>query len=227
MPLQILPLRKPCTAPRPVRVASRPFAATAALLCATTMACAHPPPSAQARGESHAHPEAADAIRKVNFRSYLLARDGLGARLAAEFCERDPIRHVAVHYADLIGQGDEQAVVEATTCAMGNGGADITEVFRRLPDGALVSLPLDDAGYRDGDLYAGQRRTPRLEVQRGRLTRWFMRSGDAPKGGMLQIRRTITYRWSNDRFVIDSVKDDAIGTGGAAAATRRAAVPPK
>lgn len=227
MPLQILPLRKPRTALRPMRLPWQPFAATAALLCATAMACANPPPPAQLRGESLGHQDAADPIRKVNFRSYLLARDGLGDRLAAEFCERDPIRQVAVHYADLIGQGDEQAVVEATTCAMGNGGADITEVFRRLPDGALVSLPLDDGGYRGGDLYAGQRRTPRLEVQRGRLIRWFVRSGDAPTGDMPQVRRTITYRWSRDRFVIDSVKDDAIGTGGAAAATRRAAVPPR
>ncbi|GEM_PF-4827335 len=225
MLLQILPLRKPRTA-LPVRLPSRPFAATAALFCATTMACAHPPPSAQPHGRSLRHPDAADDIRKVNFRSYLLARDGLRARLAEEFCERDPIRHITVHYADLIGQRDEQAVVEATTCAMGNGGADITEVFRRLPDGALVSLPLDDAGYRGGDLYAGQRRTPRLEVQRGRLTRWFVRYGDS-EGELPQIRRTITYRWSNDRFVIDSVKDDAIGAGGAAIATRRVAVPPR
>ncbi|AVS73995.1 hypothetical protein [Paracidovorax cattleyae] len=186
------------------------------------MAYAQPLASARARGHSLPH---ADAIRKVDFSTYLLARDGLGVQLIEEFCDRDPIRHIAVRYADLLGQGDEQAVVEATTCAMGTGGADITEVFRRLPDGRLASLPIDDTGYQGGDLYEGQRRTPRLEVRRGRLTRWFVRYGEGAEGGAPQIRRTITYRWSRDRFVIDSVKDGTIGASGPAMADRDAAAP--
>ncbi|AVS88170.1 hypothetical protein C8238_07935 [Paracidovorax avenae] len=223
MPLQIPPKSKTRTAPRPVRPSGWHAAATAALVLAATMAHAQLPSSPQAHGRARAH---ADAIRKVDFRAYLLARGGLGKQLAEEFGERDPIRHITVQYADLLGHGDEQAIVEATTCAMGNGGADITEVFRRLPDGGLASLPLDDTGYQDGNLYEGQRRTPRLEVRHGRLTRWFVRYGEGPEGGAPQIRRTIIYRWSRDRFVIDSVKDDAIGDSSPGTAPRRATVPP-
>ncbi len=222
MPLQIPPKRRTRTAPCAVRPSRWHAAATAVLVLASTTAHAQLPPTPQAHGRARAH---ADAIRKVDFRAYLLARGGLGKQLAEEFCKRDPIRHITVQYADLLGQDDEQAVVEATTCAMGNGGADITEVFRRLPDGGLASLPLDDTGYQDDKLYEGQRRTPRLEVRHGRLIRWFVRYGEDAEGGAPQIRRTIIYRWSRDRFVIDSVKDDAIGDSSPATEPRRATAP--
>jgi hypothetical protein len=148
-----------------------------------------------------------DSIRGVDFKKYLLARDNTGQKLKKEFPHQAPIKGLMVHYADLIGEGDEQAVVEATTSAMGNGGADIVEVFR-LNNRQLISLVIDDSGYKQGDLYEGQNWTPRLEIENGKLVRWFvMYPKGAVKNPKAGLKRVITYRWSKERFTIASVKD--------------------
>ncbi len=76
MPLQIPPKRRTRTAPCAVRPSRWHAAATAVLVLASTTAHAQLPPTPQAHGRARAH---ADAIRKVDFRAYLLARGGLGS----------------------------------------------------------------------------------------------------------------------------------------------------
>ena len=149
------------------------------------------------------------SVRDVDFKHYLLTRNNLGKRLAREFGDANPIKDVRVQYGDLIGEGDEQAVVEATTCAMGNGGADIVEVFRMKADGQLLSLTMDDTSYKESQLYEGQTVTPRLVVKGGKLTRWFVMSAKGPAAGNPKagLRRIITYRWSKDHFTIEAVID--------------------
>lgn len=156
---------------------------------------------------SAAPAEQRDAIRKFDFRAYLIAREHLIDRVCEGLGE--PIQHINVQYAELLKNGHEQAIVEATTCAMGNGGADIVEVFQLDSSGKPVSLPISDAGYKKDDLYQGQYRTPRLEAMDGKLIRWFpMRL--PRKGGSESDEepiRVITYRWSGKEFVIQEVED--------------------
>lgn len=148
----------------------------------------------------------AASVRRVNFTQALLQRDGLGKQLRRE-CGHGPlIRLLSVGYGKLTGDGAEQAVVEASTCMMGNGGADIVEVFRLQRGGRLASLALDDS-TQASDLYAGQRRTPRLEVRDGKLVRWFVIDGG--ESSAKALRREITYRWAGDRFVAAEVNDVA------------------
>jgi hypothetical protein len=153
-------------------------------------------------------PAAQASIRNANFRAYLLQQDDLGNNLRKE-CGRAPlIQNLNVSYGVVDGLPDTLAVVEAATCAMGNGGADIVEVFREGPEGKLQSLPIDETGA-PADLYAGERRTPRLQILGGALTRWFVRDdkSDNLGRGKSGVRREIRYRWQGDRFVIADIKD--------------------
>jgi len=144
------------------------------------------------------------SIRNVDFQSYLIKRNGL----TNEGCgsEELPIKNIQVVYADLMGDGNEEALVEATTCAMGNGGADIVEVFKLDSRGNPVSLKIDDSKLPAQDLYKGQFRTPRLEASNGKLTRWFIQraTGGPP---FKETKRVITYQWTGAKFIIDKVQD--------------------
>ena len=146
------------------------------------------------------------AIESVDFKSYLLKRNHLGAKLLAA-CRRAPlIQDIVVSYGQVAGLTGTLAVVEASSCAMGNGGSDIVEIFRASPGGP-ESLRIDDSGL-PANAYEGERRTPRLEILKGKLTRWFIRRDDAGSDAPEQ-RREIGYRWNGDRFVVDGVRDIA------------------
>jgi hypothetical protein len=144
------------------------------------------------------------SIRNYDFQSYLIKRNGL----TNEGCGSNelPIKNLHVAYADLLGDGNEEALVEATTCAMGNGGADIVEVFKFDSKGNPVSLKMDDSKLSTQDLYKGQFRTPRLEASNGKLTRWFIQraAGEPP---FKETKRIITYQWTGEKFIIDKVQD--------------------
>ena len=144
------------------------------------------------------------SIRNFDFQRYLIKRNGL----TNEGCgsEELPIKNLQVAYADLIGDGNEEALVEATTCAVGNGGADIVEVFKLDSKGIPVSLKIDDSKLPADDLYKGHFRTPRLEASNGKLTRWFIQRavGGPP---FKETKRIITYQWTGEKFVIDKVQD--------------------
>ena len=120
----------------------------------------------------------------------------------------EKFQRLTVTFADLDGDGAEEAVVEATTCRMGNGGADIVEVLKLDQSQHLVSLKIDDSDFDQGKLYDGQSWTPRLELLDGRLTRWFVMydkgAGSNPKKG---FKRVIQFKWSGDRFVVEKVAD--------------------
>lgn len=147
-------------------------------------------------------------IREVEFAQFLLLRKDLGAALDVECPGVEKIQRLTVNFADLDGDGAEEAVVEATTCRMGNGGADIVEVLKIDQSRHLVSLKIDDSNFAQGMLYEGQSWTPRLEILNGRLTRWFVMydrgAGSNPKKG---FKRVIHFKWSGDRFVIEKVAD--------------------
>ena len=155
--------------------------------------------------------ELASSIHSIDFKAFLIQRDHLES-LRGEFSEDacpELIKNIEVQYGRLIGKPTEQAVVQATTCAMGNGGADIEGVFDLSNSGTPVSLTIDDSNYKSDDLYRGQNWTPRLEILHGRLTRWFVMYDKASREGIAKAgwKRVITYKWSKDRFVIADVKD--------------------
>lgn len=146
------------------------------------------------------------AIRKIDFEQFLIRRDRLDTQ--SECQPERPIKRIDVQYGRLLPGTAEQAVVEATTCMMGNGGADIVEVFALDSAGKPITLPIDNSGYAGRELFEGQSWTPRLEILDGKLTRWFVMYD---KGGSTNknagVKREIVYKWSGRSFVIDHVKD--------------------
>ncbi len=141
-------------------------------------------------------------IRNVDFEKYLIQRDKL-----TKLCQGEPpIKNIQVNYAEITGDGKEEAIVEATSCAMGNGGADIVEVFQLKEDKTLQSLKIDESKFAGNNLYQGQFRTPRLEESNGRLTRWFVKRSAGGSAGP-SIKRVVTYRWVKDHFEIENVQD--------------------
>ena len=147
------------------------------------------------------------SIRDIDLKSYIIHRDNL-----VEFCKgliddslESPIHFWEVEYADLDGDGAEEAVVEAATCAMGTGGCDIVEVLKLLPTGELRSLKITHEGYQEPKEYEGVRSTPRLDVKDGHLISWYVINAtdpDKPKSGWT---KTLIFKWKHDRFVVDKV----------------------
>ena len=149
-------------------------------------------------------PESAATIRDLDLGAYLAERE----ESALRDCPSQPaLEVVAVAYADLDSDGSEEAVVEARTCWMGTGGLDISEVLKLGASGEIV--PLQFAEDRLEGLHEGVQLTPRLRLEKGRLTRWWVmypKSRSHPKSGW---ERRILYRWDGGRFAVESVKTDA------------------
>jgi uncharacterized protein YecT (DUF1311 family) len=49
-----------------------------------------------------------------------------------------------LEYFDFVGDGNEEAVVVASTCATGTAGPDVHAVVRRNPDGSLIDLKVPE-----------------------------------------------------------------------------------
>jgi hypothetical protein len=145
------------------------------------------------------------ALGSAAIRRYLATAHGVGPTLRKECGGSTPLKDLHITYARLLGTREVQALVEATTCMMGNGGADIVLVLRRGARHRIEPLTLDDSSRPVEELYAGQTRTPRIEARSGKVVRWFVKDVSPSKNS--QVRREITYRWSGDRFVIYTVRD--------------------
>ena len=145
------------------------------------------------------------AIRKIDFQRFLTQRDHLNEFLD---CPGPSIKEIHVEYGKLLLDETEQAVVEATTCAIVQGGADILEVFRFGENGVPISLPIDDSAFSKGNLYEGKSKSPHLGIIDGKLTRWYiMYANDSSANPKAGYRRKISYRWSGKSFVVDKVLD--------------------
>lgn len=148
------------------------------------------------------------SVREIDFRSYLIRTRHLDeCRTLLPDTPLEPIHFLEVEYADLDHDGREEAVVEGATCAMGTGGCDIVEVFRltgrgleplRISDDGLEQPPYEDRGMGS---------TPRLDVRDGQLTRWWVVNAKFPEGPRSGWKRTVFYRWVQDRFVVDRIEE--------------------
>jgi uncharacterized protein YecT (DUF1311 family) len=124
-------------------------------------------------------------------------------------CESlDQITIDHLEYHDFIGDGQQEAVVIASTCMTGTAGPDIHAVYKRDGDGKVVEVPFLHA---EGDPFFNRSgwKVPvfgnanyELAVENGELVaRWSDTSDrEAPL--------IVWYKWDGKNFVMDHMKVD-------------------
>jgi len=141
-----------------------------------------------------------NAIRRFDF-------GGLLAKETAE-CEEYGLpvtRDADVEYADLDGDGAEEAIVTASSCLTGTAGPDIVRVYRLAPDGGVVEMPVSQDPRFEGRRYDEGlcwKSGSRLTARGGRLVREY---SDASG---LEHPLTVFYGWSGKEFRVASVQKD-------------------
>lgn len=144
------------------------------------------------------------AIRAVDVEAVLA--DRLAADLA-ESCPQRPaserVHLVRVDYADLTGDGREDALVQAVRCT--GQFLDVREVWSADADGALSVHPVrDEASWRLWpELESGRDGNP-LATIRGRVVvvEWELVDALVPCHPRRGWRRRVEYEWDGDRFVL-------------------------
>jgi len=166
--------------------------------------------------KSAAGPAANSAIRSLDLKPFIESHLG---ELNPDLAELDtacgegekPLQSLGpVLYADLDGDGQEEAVVEGFSCLSGNGGADFAGVLKLMPDGKLAVLPIEPMPnvFKGRNPYADLRGHMVIEIRDGRLNEVYgiYQGSDpncCPEGG---VRRFI-YRRDGHQFVLDDIID--------------------
>lgn len=110
-----------------------------------------------------------------------------------------------LEYYDFRGDGNEEAIVVASTCWTGTAGPDVHAVYARNAAGKLVELPILDQGPKS----PFNQKTPpplvgnrnySLAVEEGQLTARWSDTSDREEP------LVIWYNWNGSAFVIDYVK---------------------
>ena len=122
-----------------------------------------------------------------------------------------PLQSLApILYADLDGDGQEEAAVEGFSCLSGNGGADFRGVLKLLQDGKLAVLPFEPAPktFKGRNPYADLRGHMAIEIADAHFSEVYgIYSGSeancCPEGG----ERRFLYRWDGHRFALDDIID--------------------
>jgi uncharacterized protein YecT (DUF1311 family) len=122
-------------------------------------------------------------------------------------CERlDDIHIDHLEYFDFTGDGQQEAVVVASTCSTGTAGPDTHAVYKRDVDGKVVELPFLDA---KGDPPFSNREIPvfgnpnyGLAVENGELVARWRDSSDR------EAPLVAWYKWDGKKFVLDRMKVD-------------------
>lgn len=121
-------------------------------------------------------------------------------------CESaDQIHIDHLEYFDFTGEGQEQAVVVASTCMTGTAGPDIHAVYGRSADGTIYELPVGRPKTMDemtpatyGMLFGN--RNFSLSVEQGLLVESYYDTSDRPRP------LVIHYKWNGKEFVVYSVE---------------------
>jgi uncharacterized protein YecT (DUF1311 family) len=125
---------------------------------------------------------------------------------ACESLDQIYVDHLEYH--DFIGDGQQEAVVIASTCMTGTAGPDIHAVYARAWDGRVVELPFDRA---EGTPFFNRsgRKLPvfgnanyGLAVERGELVARWSDSSDR------QAPLVVWYKWDGKKFFMDHMKVD-------------------
>jgi uncharacterized protein YecT (DUF1311 family) len=110
-----------------------------------------------------------------------------------------------LEYYDFLGDGNEEAIVVASTCMTGTAGPDVHAVYRRDAAGNLVELPFDHKG--PDNPFSNNTHPPvfgnrnyTLRVENGLLAERWSDTSDR------EVPLIIWYKWKGAAFVVDSVK---------------------
>jgi uncharacterized protein YecT (DUF1311 family) len=118
-------------------------------------------------------------------------------------CEERQIYFRKFEHFDFKGDGNQEAIVIASTCYAGTGGADIHSVFSRDSSGELVDLKIPDADPDTYDNLFGNRNYD-LSAEDGVLVATFTDDDDR------ETPLIIRYRWNGKEFAIASVKKTGV-----------------
>jgi uncharacterized protein YecT (DUF1311 family) len=125
--------------------------------------------------------------------------------------KHDPTHVVAIdhlEYFDFTGDGQDEAIVVASTCMTGTAGPDVHAVFTRNASGEVVELPFHreegQPGFStiQGPLPVFGNPNYTLRVEKGLLVARWMDSSDR------ESPLIIWYKWNGSAFVLDSVKKE-------------------
>lgn len=170
------------------------------------------PPSSQAPGPSR-------AIRAVDVKK-LLDDNTFGFVTSSEIEElkencasnaRDLLDVENLYYADLDGDGQEEAVYEGFTCMSGTGGVDFFGVVKLTSDGKLVDMPIKahEGSFKGRNIYDGLRGHMSLTVQSGKLVEVYPvykneKECEACSSGG---QRRFIFQWDGSQFILENVVD--------------------
>ncbi len=124
---------------------------------------------------------------------------------------RDLLDVENLDYADLDGDGQEEAIYEGFTCMSGSGGMDFFGVVKLTRDGKLIDMPIKphEGPFKDRDVYEGLRGHMSLAVEDGKLVEVYPVYKDnkeceaCSSGG----QRKFIFRWDRSQFVLENVVD--------------------
>jgi uncharacterized protein YecT (DUF1311 family) len=145
-------------------------------------------------------PEPAKKITEAEIKSFINGGSDVNE------CESlDQIHIDHLEYYDLTGDGQEDAVVVASTCMTGTAGPDIHAVYKRDASGKVVELPLHDVGEPSFNPSAATlpvfgNPNYGLAVEDGKLVARWMDSSDR-KDPLI-----VWYKWDGKNFVLDHMK---------------------
>jgi hypothetical protein len=124
---------------------------------------------------------------------------------------RDLLDVENLHYADLDGDGQEEAVYEGFTCMSGSAGMDFSGVVKLMPDGKLVDMPIapHEGPFKGRNVYENLRGHMSLAILKGKLAEVYPVYADEKEceacssGG----QRQFIFRWDGHQFVLEDVVD--------------------
>ena len=115
-------------------------------------------------------------------------------------CSADaPVYFYRFDHHDFLGDGDEQAIVVASSCESGTGGPDIHSVFARDSDGELEVLKIAEVDPKTYDNLFGNRNCD-LVAENGLL---LANIEDDPDRSLIPL--IIRYKWNGKEFAVDSI----------------------
>jgi hypothetical protein len=171
-----------------------------------------PPPPAQSSGPSRAI-RAVDVKKLLEDNTYGLVPESEIEDLKTECADngRDLLEVQNLDYADLDGDGREEAIYEGFTCMSGSGGMDFFGAVKLTRDGKLVDMPIKphEGPFKGRDVYDGLRGHMSLAVQNGNLVEAYPVYADEKEceacssGG----ERHFIFHWDGSRFVLENVVD--------------------
>jgi uncharacterized protein YecT (DUF1311 family) len=136
-------------------------------------------------------------------------KSAINSRSDVEECESLNQIHIDhLEYHDFVGDGQQEAVVIASTCMTGTAGPDIHAVYKRDANGKVIELPFRHA---EGDSFFNPSgwKIPvfgnanyGLAVENGELVARWSDSSDR------EAPLVVWYKWDGKEFVVDHMKVD-------------------